>query len=58
MKKCGWFAPVTSLPRPHNSTFSHVGCVSTEFFRNVILFVELVHENISLPVVGLREREI
>jgi hypothetical protein len=48
-KKYGWFAPVTSLQLPHNSTFSHVGCVSTEFFCNAILFVELVHEHTSLP---------
>ena len=41
--------PVTSLQLPHNSTFSHVGCVSTEFFCNAILFVELVHEHTSLP---------
>jgi hypothetical protein len=40
---------VTSLQIPHNSTFSHVGCVSTEFSRYAILFVELVHEPTSLP---------
>ena len=38
-----------SLQLPHNSTFSHTACVSTEFSRYAILFVELVHEHISLP---------
>jgi len=47
-QKCGWLAPVTSLQVPHNSTFSHVGCVFTEFSRYAILFVELVHEHTSL----------
>lgn len=46
-KKFDLFVPGTPFFPPRSSTFSHVASPSTELSRCAILFVELVHKNVS-----------